>query len=161
MAYNPYSQNPYASYNPYTVNNQAQYYQPQPQQPQYQQMPQQQPQAPNSNGILWVQGEAGAKSYLVGAGQSVMLMDSESSTFYIKSVDPSGMPNPIRVFDYVERSESQTVPAAAGQQMQSQDVPYATKDQVQALYRRIEELESLLYAPQQQEQHTQSQENDK
>lgn len=160
MAYNPYAQNPYASYNPYTVNNPAQYYQPQPQQPQYQPQAQpMQPQAPSSNGILWVQGEAGAKSYLVGAGQSVMLMDSESSTFYIKSVDPSGMPNPIRVFDYVERSESQPAPAAAGQQ--AQDVPYATKDQVQALYKRIEELESLLYAPQQQAQPAQAQENNK
>ena len=30
----------------------------------------------NNSGIVWVQGEAGAKSYLVGAGNSVMLMDS-------------------------------------------------------------------------------------
>ena len=60
----------------------------------------------NNSGIVWVQGEAGAKSYLVGAGNSVMLMDSEQSVFYIKSTDQSGMPLPLRVFDYTERTES-------------------------------------------------------
>lgn len=58
----------------------------------------------NNNGIVWVQGEAGAKSYLVGAGNSVMLMDSEQSVFYIKSTDQSGMPLPLRIFDYTERT---------------------------------------------------------
>lgn len=56
------------------------------------------------NGIMWVQGEAGAKSYLVAAGNSVLLMDSENSVFYIKSTDPSGMPLPLRIFDYSERT---------------------------------------------------------
>lgn len=60
----------------------------------------------NNAGIIWVQGEAGAKSYLVGAGQSVLLMDSEGSTFYIKSTDTSGMPMPLRVFDYKERTQA-------------------------------------------------------
>lgn len=57
----------------------------------------------NDNGILWVQGEAGAKSWAVAPGKSVMLMDSESNTFYIKSTDNSGMPMPLRIFDYTER----------------------------------------------------------
>lgn len=43
----------------------------------YPQMQAQQPQQPQS-GIQWVQGEAGAKSYLVAAGNTVMLMDSET-----------------------------------------------------------------------------------
>ena len=60
---------------------------------------------PNSNnGITWVQGEASAKSFPVGAGQSVLLMDSEDSVMYIKSTDQSGMPQPLRIFDYVERT---------------------------------------------------------
>lgn len=54
-------------------------------------------------GITWVQGESAAKSYPVGAGQSVLLMDSEDSVMYIKSCDQSGMPLPLRVFDYTER----------------------------------------------------------
>lgn len=72
------------------------------QQPQVVQQPQQ------DNSILWVQGEAGAKSWAVAPGKSVMLMDSESSTFYIKSSDASGMPMPLRIFDYKERQTNVT-----------------------------------------------------
>ena len=79
-------------------------------QPMYYQQPQIQQPAPApaqmQNGIIWVQGEAGAKSYLVGAGQSVLLMDAEGSTFYIKSTDASGMPMPLRIFDYKERNQA-------------------------------------------------------
>ena len=74
--------------------------------PQQQMMQQQQVQQPvNDTGILWVQGEAGAKSWAVAPGKSVMLMDSESNTFYIKSSDNSGMPMPLRIFDYTERNQ--------------------------------------------------------
>lgn len=66
-----------------------------------------QPQQQGNNSIIWVQGEAGAKSYLVAPGQSVLLMDSESNVFYIKSSDPSGMPMPLRIFDYAERTQKQ------------------------------------------------------
>lgn len=59
-----------------------------------------------NNGINWVQGLAGAKSFLVGAGNSALLMDSEEQVFYIKSTDQSGMPLPLRVFDYKERTNT-------------------------------------------------------
>lgn len=66
---------------------------------------------PAQNSIQWVQGETGAKAYNVGAGQSVLLMDSESNVFYIKSTDNSGMPLPLRIFDYTERT-AQNAPTA-------------------------------------------------
>lgn len=74
---------------------------------QFQQQPVQMPAQPvqqqqNNNGILWVSGEVGAKSYLVAPGTSVLLMDSESEKFYIKSTDASGMPQPLRTFEYHE-----------------------------------------------------------
>lgn len=87
--------------------------------PSYNYVPQQQLTQPvvqqpvNDNGILWVQGEAGAKSWAVAPGKSVMLMDSESNTFYIKSSDASGMPMPLRIFDYNERTVQQTQPQVA------------------------------------------------
>lgn len=59
------------------------------------------------NGIVWVQGESGAKSYFVNAGKSVLLMDSENNKFYIKSADISGMPLPLRAFNYEEEKPSQ------------------------------------------------------
>ena len=57
-----------------------------------------------SHDIIWVQGEAAARAYLTPAGRSVLLMDSESNTFYLKSTDASGMPQPLRIFDYTERT---------------------------------------------------------
>jgi len=57
-----------------------------------------------SGGLVWVQGIEGAKSHHVDAGQSVLLMDSESNCFFIKSADSSGMPLPLRIFDYTERT---------------------------------------------------------
>ena len=53
--------------------------------------------------INWVSGEAGAKSWIMGKGETVLLMDSESQVFYLKSTDQTGMPMPLRVFDYKER----------------------------------------------------------
>ena len=65
------------------------------------------PQQQNENSIIWVQGEAAARAYLTPAGKSVLLMDSEDSVFYIKSTDMSGMPQPLRVFEYTERTQAQ------------------------------------------------------
>ena len=61
-----------------------------------------------NNGLIWVQGEAGAKSYIVAPGNTVMLMDSEGERFYLKSADASGMPMPLRIFDYKERINATT-----------------------------------------------------
>lgn len=60
------------------------------------------PVAPGTNSMIWVQGESGAKSYIVTPNSTVMLMDSEQDRFYIKSADASGMPSPLRVFEYTE-----------------------------------------------------------
>ena len=64
----------------------------------------QQPTQQQSSQIIWVSGEAGAKSYLVAPGNTVMLLDAENSVFYLKSADASGMPLPLRIFDYKERT---------------------------------------------------------
>ena len=102
--------------------------------PQYNYIPQQpiiqtQP-VTNDNGIIWVQGEAGAKSWAVAPGKSVMLMDSENSVFYIKTTDNSGIPLPLRIFDYTERTQQDTAPAEAVQVTNSQ---YVTKDELKEI----------------------------
>ena len=71
-----------------------------PYQQQYQ--PQQMPQ--NDGGIIWVQGEAGAKSYLVQPNKTVQLWDSEDNVIYLKSADASGMPS-FKVLDYTIREQ--------------------------------------------------------
>lgn len=62
-----------------------------------------------SNNVVWVQGENSAKAYPVAPGNSVLLMDSEESVMYIKSTDQSGMPLPLRIFDYTERTTNKQV----------------------------------------------------
>ena len=83
--------------------------------PQQYQQPVVQPQQ-SGNGLIWVQGEAGAKSYLVAPGNTVMLMDSESERFYIKSADASGMPLPLRVFSYQELTQQAVQAPMAAEQ---------------------------------------------
>ena len=73
---------------------------------QVQQMPTPAPQT--NNGLVWVQGEVAAKSYPVAPNCTVMLMDSEGERFYLKSADSSGMPLPLRVFEYTERINATT-----------------------------------------------------
>lgn len=56
---------------------------------------------PDPTGLNWVQGEAGAKSWFVSPGATVLLMDSESMRFYLKSADMNGVPA-MRTFEYNE-----------------------------------------------------------
>lgn len=56
---------------------------------------------PDTSGLNWVQGEAGAKSWFVAPGATVLLMDSENQRFYLKSADMNGMPA-MKTYEYVE-----------------------------------------------------------
>lgn len=85
--------------------------------------------------IIWVQGEEAAKAYMVAPGNSVLLMDSEGSTFYLKSSDAQGMPMPLRIFDYTERTAQR--PAQA--QMPQAD-EFVTRAEFEALEARLEAL---------------------
>lgn len=110
-------------------------YQP-PQMPQIQSpAPQPSPQ-PQSASMIWVQGEAGAKSYQIAPGTSVLLMDSESDRFYIKSCDNAGMPMPLRKFSYSEIPEEAQRPAQAV--FPHED--YVTRKEFQSLAERIDAL---------------------
>lgn len=95
-----------------------------PQYPQYSQS-----YVPQNSGIVWVQGVEGAKAYPVASGASVLLMDSEDSVFYIKTTDQSGMPSPLRIFDYSERTEEPKVDTSA----------FITRDELE---KRLEQLKS-------------------
>jgi hypothetical protein len=83
--------------------------------------------------ILWVQGEAGAKSYPVAPGHSAILMDSEGSVFYIKTLDTSGVPLPLRAFTYVEKNAGPT-PA---NQAASSDNDYITRKEFEAALAKL------------------------
>ena len=93
----------------------------------YQQPPQ------NPPGIIWVQGEAGAKSYLVAPGTTVQLWDSENQTIYLKSADASGLPS-IKTLDYTIR---ETAP-------KPEPASWASREELEALRAEIEKLKEAL-----------------
>ncbi|MGR5583522.1 hypothetical protein ACP5WH_24535 [Enterocloster bolteae] len=106
-------------------------------------MPQQTqvPQVPQTNqGILWVQGEAGAKSYLVAPSTSILLMDSENEYFYIKTTDAAGMPT-LRTFEYKEIVNGQKKESAPAENL---DEKYVTRNEYQDLKAKYDELYGLL-----------------
>lgn len=120
-----------AYYNPYYAQQLAQAYTPM-QVPQPNVAPVQQ----NNNGLIWVQGEAGAKSYMVPPNSTVMLMDSESQRFFLKSTDASGMPQPLRVFEYSERHVN--APKTAPIEQTIDYSSFATKAEFEAFKDEIE-----------------------
>lgn len=86
--------------------------------------PQPQTQPMNSN-LIWVQGEAGAKSYLVAPNTTVQLWDSEENVIYIKTADSSGMPS-MKILDYTIR-EPNLIPKA------KENIDYVTKTEFQEM----------------------------
>jgi len=121
-----------------------QYYQPQFQQPI---QPTQSPNVGNTgpNGIIWVQGEAGAKSYLVAPNTTVQLWDSESQTIYLKSADATGMPS-IKTLDYTIRELPNSTPTVV-QTVQPDLSKYVTWDELE------EKLNSMKARPMQRKEH--------
>lgn len=66
--------------------------------------------AQQSGGFISVNGVEEARAYPVAAGSSALLMDTKGNTFYVKSVDSSGMPGPLRIFDFHERTAAPAEP---------------------------------------------------
>ena len=107
-------------YNPMYPNSIGNYYQPQT--------------GANSGGIIWVQGEAAAKSYLVAPNSTVQLWDSEQQVIYVKSADASGMPT-MKVLDYTIRDAQKPVESVS-----TPKVDYVTREDLNAVYGQISDL---------------------
>ena len=119
--------------------------------PQVQTMPQTQV----NQGLLWVSGEVGAKSYLVAPNSTVLLMDSDSQKFYLKSADGAGMQS-MRVFEYTEVTNApQNAPQALNSDLKQLDDKYVTREEYEGLksqYKRImERLDSMVFDSKQDE----------
>lgn len=109
-------------------------YQPIPQYYQQNYQPQQNTVQNQSNGIIWVSGEAGAKAYLVAPNTTVQLWDSEEQCIYLKSADASGMPS-MKILDYSIRSNTQPTTA---QNLAQTDERYVTKEEFKAMQEAFE-----------------------
>lgn len=101
------------------------------------------PQTPQSNlnqGLLWVSGEVGAKSYLVAPNSTVLLMDSDAQRFYLKSADSAGMPS-LRVFEYSEVTSAPTSAlTAANSPDKDLNGKYVTREEYEDLKRHYDKI---------------------
>lgn len=104
------------------------------------QQPQSQGQAAQG-GLIWVQGEAGAKSYMVAPNNTVQLWDSEAQVIYLKSADASGMPS-MKVLDYTIRDSAKNVANTASAGVDSNLSLYATKEEIRAISEEISTIRS-------------------
>ena len=91
------------------------------------------------SGFNWVQGEAGAKSWFVAPGATVLLMDSETQRFYLKTADSGGVPT-MRTFEYSEIGTDKLT-VNAGQ------TNFVTSDEFESFKKSIEEKLQELAEP--------------
>ena len=89
----------------------------------------------NNSAFIWVQGEAGAKSYLIAPNNTVPLWDSEAQTIYLKSADASGMPS-MKILDYTVRDTN--MPAKTPLSIPANE--YVTKQELEAFKAEIMKL---------------------
>lgn len=104
---------------------------------QYQQTIPQYQQQQSNQGLLWVQGVEGAKSYLVAPNTTVLLMDADAQRFYLKSTDGTGIPN-LRMFEYSEVTQSASQPVLTTNE--NLDDKYVTRTEYDALKKQYEEI---------------------
>ena len=125
----PYYNSFQQSYQPYQQSYQAPMY------PQMSQQPQQ------TSGILWVQGDVGARAYPVSPGSSVLLMDSEAQNFYIKSADSTGMPS-MKKYSYAEVIDEPKRIGMSGAEYDTAKL--ASRDEVKALQDEVNRLKNQI-----------------
>lgn len=105
--------------------------------------------APNT--IVWVQGELGARNYPIAPNTSVLLMDSESSKFYIKSADLLGVQT-VRSYEYNElvptskpvepETVEQTKPSVDSKSQNESQVEFVSRKEFDELKKTIDDLMS-------------------
>ena len=131
----PYSMYPMTSYTP----------QPQP-------APTLAAQQPQQLGIIWVDGEVGAKAYQLPAGwpanTPMPLWDTNDTFIYLKSTNPMGMPIPLQRLHYTIEDAQQPMPerrsATPALTSGDHEEKYVTKEDLE---RMKEELREMISTP--------------
>lgn len=118
------------------VGVQQQSYAPQPQQTNHQM------------GMIWVDGEVGAKAFQMPQGwpfgTPIPLWDTNDTVIYLKSINQMGMPNPLQKIHYTmdENKNLSALPAGQMSGAPAQEMPnYVTRED---LDRKIEEVKEML-----------------
>lgn len=84
---------------------------------------------------IWVKGRTEADNYQLPNGGTVILMDSETNVFYLKTRDTNGIYAPIREFKYEEVTTTQAATAQSD---------FVTKEDFNSVTKSVEELKKMV-----------------
>lgn len=107
----------------------------------------QQPTQPQvGQGMIWVDGEVGAKAYQMPqgwpVGTPVPLWDTNDPVIYLKSINQMGMPNPLQKIHYtMEEQQQSKLPASqmSGDNQMQGAQNFATKEDFEQLKKELKE----------------------
>lgn len=98
-----------------------------------------------THGLIWVDGEVGAKAFQMPgnmpANQPIALWDTNDTVIYLKSVNPMGMPNPLQRAHYTledQKSGVRTGGYSGETEKASPDLSqYVRKDDMERMKREL------------------------
>lgn len=101
----------------------------------------QQPQAVQSN-VIGVDGEIGAKAYMVPPGMTgpIALWDTNDNVIYLRTYNAAGMPNPLRKLRYVEEEMTPNLPMGQSGASQVDTSKFVTKEDFEQLRQEIQAM---------------------
>jgi len=98
-----------------------------------------------AQGMIWVDGEVGAKAYQMPqgwpSGSPIALWDTNDTVIYLKSNNQMGMPNPLQKIHYtLEENKNQSMLPAGGMSGTPDMQNYVTKSDFEQMKNELKEL---------------------
>lgn len=104
-------------------------------------------QLPMSSNVIPVDGEVGAKAYMVPNGSTgpIALWDTNDNVIYLRTFNAAGMPNPLKKLRYTEEEPDQMLPnSQSGSTPQVDTSKFVTKEDFESLRNEIRQMNSVM-----------------
>ena len=98
---------------------------------------------PMQSNVIGVDGEVGAKAYMIPNGSTgpIALWDTNDNVIYMRTFNAAGMPNPLKKLRYVEEEVNVALPSQSGSTSPQIDMSqFVTKDDLEALRQEIRQM---------------------
>ena len=108
----------------------------------YQTLPQSYAAPPMQSNVIPVDGEVGAKAYMIPNGSTgpIALWDTNDNVIYLRTFNAAGMPNPLQKLRYVDETATPALPAAQSGNGEADMSKYVTRDDLDELRQEIRAL---------------------
>lgn len=97
---------------------------------------------PMSSNVIAVDGEVGAKAFMVPNGSTgpIALWDTNDSVIYLRTFNAAGMPNPLRKLRYTEEETLSAIPAQSGAGPQIDTSMFVTKQDLDDFKKELKSI---------------------